>query len=573
MSDMSRWGRFLAELKRRRVVRVAIGYAVTAWIVVEVADTIFPRLLLPDWSVTAIILAAVVGFPIALVLAWSFDIVPDESGGIHTIGRKRWIGVGVGIVVTLVLAGATSQFWARVVRGGSAIDAVVVLPFQNLSGDEGDEYFVAGMHEALISELAQIGALRVISRTSAIRYAGLSVPEIARGLDVQAVIEGSVIRSDDDIEIRVQLIEALPEERPIWSESYTRNVRAALAMHGEIAHAIAQQVQAEITPREEARLARAPEVDPEVFEAYLRGMHLLHEGGTPNVEEGLRYLHVAVERNPADPVAYSGLAYGYVTVGHGPNGTPEAFARAKEAAERAVALDPELAEAHAVLAQVKFYLDLDWEGAEQSFQRAIELNPSLASNHYHYAWLLATLDRTDEAIAEHQRAQELDPLTPVHSAWLGGLYLVLGRTDDALSELRDINELVPESFWGQVLLGETYMAMGMPDSAIAVQTRVAETRPRAQWLLARNLAAAGRVEEARRIAAELEAAPNPWRAFGLGAIYATLGENDRAWEWLSREPRHSWIVAVRNFYWFDGLRDDPRLPDFLARLGLTPLGS
>jgi adenylate cyclase len=343
-------------------------------------------------------------------------------------------------------------------------------------------------------------------------------------------------------------------------------------MHGEIARAIAQQVEAELTPREEARLARAPEVDPEVFEAYLRGMHLLHEGGPQNVQEGLQYLHSAVERNPADALAYAGLAYGYVTVGHGPNGTPDSFARAGEAAERAIALDPELAEAHSALAQVEFYLDWDWAGAEQEFRRAIELNPSLASNRYHLAWLLATLGRAEEAIAEHRLAKELDPLTPVHTAWLGGLYLFLGRTEEALPHLHEINELVPNNFWGHVLVGETYMAMGMPDSAIAVQSRIAATQPRAEWLLARNLAAAGRSDEARTIAARLEADPNPWRAFGLGAIYATLGDNDRAWQWLSWEPQHSWIVAVRYAYWFEGLRDDPRLPEFLARFGLAPIG-
>ncbi|MGE0159968.1 MAG: tetratricopeptide repeat protein [Gemmatimonadales bacterium] len=575
MSEISGWGRFVAELKRRRVVRVAIAYAVTAWLVVEVADTIFPRLLLPDWSVTAVILAALVGFPIAVVLAWSFDIVPDSGAAAGEIGSRRWLGVGLGFVITLLVAGATFQFWTRVVRGGGVIDAVVVLPFQNLSGDEADEYFVAGMHDALIGELAQVGSLRVISRTSATRYAGmgLSLPEIARGLDVQGVIEGSVRREGDVVEIRVQLVEALPEERPIWSQVYTRNVRAALAMHGEIARAIAQQVEAQLTPREEARLARAPDVDPETFEAYLRGMHLLHDGEPQNVQEGLRYLHTAVERNPADALAYTGLAYGYVTVGHGPNGTSDAFARAGEAAERAVALDPDLAEAHAVLAQVKYYLESDWAGAEASFTRANELNPSLASNRYHHAWFLATLDRLDEAIVEHRLAKRLDPLTPVHTAWLGGLYLFDGRPRDALPELEEINTLVPTNFWGRVLLGETYMAMGMPDSAIAIQTRIAETQPRARWLLARNLAAAGRSDEARRIAAELEAAPDPWTTFGLGAIYATLGENDRAWDWLERKPQHAWIVAVRNAYWFEGLRDDPRLPGFLAEFGLTPLES
>jgi TolB-like protein len=568
---MTDWRRFVAELKRRHVARVAIGYAVTAWIVVEVADTIFPRLLLPDWTVTAVILAAVVGFPVAVMLAWSFDIVPDAGDGAPAVRQKRWLGIAVGVLVTLAVAGATSQFWTRVVRAGGVIDAIVVLPFQNLSGDESEEYFVAGMHDALIGELAQVGSLRVISRTSAIRYAGmgLSLPEIAQGLDVQAVIEGSVRRTGDEVEIRVQLIEALPEERPIWSQVYTRDIRAALAMHGEIARAIAQQVQAQLTPQQEARLTRAPEVDPETYEAYLRGMHLLHEPNPANVEEGLRYLLDAVERNPGDALAYAGLAYGYVTVGHGPNGTPEAFARAGEAARRAIALDPELPEAHSTLAQVKYYYEMDWAGAEEEFRRANELEPSLAGNHYHYAWFLAMHDRWDEAIAEHTLAADIDPLTPVHTAWLGGLYLFRRQPEEALPHLHEINELAPNNFWGWMNLCEAYMMLGMPDSAIAIQRRITETQPRAQWLLARNLAAAGQVDEARAIAAELERAPTPWTAFGLAAVYATLGENDAAFRWLAYQPQHSWIGAVGMAYWFEGLRDDPRLPDFLASLGLA----
>lgn len=562
----------LDELRRRRVGRVAVAYAVTAWLVVEVADTIFPRLLLPDWSVTAVILLAVAGFPVAIVLAWSFDVVPDASGGTHTVRPRAWTGLLAGVLLVAVVGAGTSRFWARMVRPTGSMGSLVVLPFQNLAGDEGQEYFVAGMHDALISELAQIGSIRVISRTSAIGYArsGRTVGEIARELNVDGVVEGSVRRTGDDVELRVQLIRALPEEQPIWAESYTRDVRATMAMHGDIARGIAQAIRARMTPREEARLTRAPEVDPQTFEAYLRGMHLLHDGAPERVEEGLRYLHAAVERNPADALAYAGLAYGYITVGHGPNGTPDVFARAGEAARRALTLDPELAEAHAALAQVKYYYEWDWAGAEREFSRANELNPSLASNRYHHAWFLYTQERMDEALAEHVLAKELDPLTPVHTAWLGGLYTWLGRPEDALPELRTINDLVPSNFWGAVLLGEAYAALGLPDSAIAIQRRVAEGRPRAQWLLARNLADAGHVDEARRIAADLEAAPDPWRALGLGAIYATLGENDRAWEWLSREPHHAWLPTVRNAPWFAGLRRDPRLPDFLARMGLAP---
>jgi TolB-like protein/tetratricopeptide (TPR) repeat protein len=564
--------RFLIELQRRRVTRVAVGYAVAAWLIVEVADTVFPRLLLPDWAVTAVILAAVAGFPLAVVLAWFFDVVPAEGGGARGLNARAVLGLAAGLALILVVAGGVSRLGLRLVRPAAGIASLVVLPFQNLSGDEAEDYFLAGMHHALINELAQVGSLRVISRTSAVHYAamGLSVPEIARELAVQAVVEASVRRTSEDIEIRVQLIQALPEEQPLWASVYTRSLHGALAMHGEIARAIAEQIRAELTTREERRLTRAPEVDPATFEAYLRGMHLIHAGGPANIQEGLRHLHAAVERSPANALAYTGLAHGYVTLGHSAAAGDDPWPRAREAATRAVTLDPELADAHAALAQVKYYYERDWDGAQREFLRAIELNPSLASNRYHYAWFLHTLGRMDEAIVEHVRAKELDPLTPVHTAWLAGLYLDAGRFDDAMRELRTINELVPNNFWGPMLLGETYMRMGMPDSAIAIQQHVVESSPRGRWLLARNLALIGRHEEARRIAAELEQQPNAWNALGLGAIYAALGENDTAWEWLAHEPPHAWLPIVADTMWFGGLRGDPRLPSFLEGLGLPP---
>ncbi|HSL69189.1 MAG TPA: hypothetical protein VK864_03060, partial [Longimicrobiales bacterium] len=268
--------RLFSELRRRHVGRVAVAYAVTAWLLVEVADTIFPRLLFPDWSVTAVIIAAIVGFPIAVVLAWSFDIVPDSQGGMRTLRPKHWLALGLGVVVFVIGAGAASRLWLRTVGAGET-QSLVVLPIQSMAADSGQAYFTAGMHEALISELAQISALRVISRTSALRYqpGAKSVPEIARELNVQSVVEATVERTGDEIEIRVQLIQAVPEERSVWSEVYRRDVRAVRVMHGDIARAIVRQIRVQLTPEQQARLADAPAIDPDTYEAYLRGMYHL----------------------------------------------------------------------------------------------------------------------------------------------------------------------------------------------------------------------------------------------------------------------------------------------------------
>lgn len=566
--------RFLSELRRRRVWRVAAAYAVSAWVVVEVADTVFPRLFLPEWSVTAVIVAVVVGFPIALVLAWSFDIVPDASAGSAASRRRRWLRLGLAGCVLVAAVAAASVVWPRLVTPAAALDSIVVLPFENLSADPEQDFFVAGMYDALLGELGQVGALRVISRRSAMHYATSdnTIPEIARELNVDGVIEASIARTGESVRIRVQLIQALPDERPLWNETYVRDVRDVLVMHGDIARSIAQAIRIELTPEQARRLAAAPSVDPEIYEAYLLGMYHLNRSTPEGFETGLRYLHEAVQANPTDARAYAGLALGYATLGHGFEPSPDAWSRARAAALRAVALDPDLAEAHAALADVKYYYEWDWEGAERAFRRANELNPNLAMNHYHYAWFLAGFGRLEEAIAEHKRAQELDPLEPLHTAWLGALYTRDGRPDDGIREAQKAMDLRPNFPSGLFVLGDAYNAKGMHDSAIAAHERLVAETPVGRWVLARTYGLAGRTEDARRIAAELEAEPTSWNAFGLAAVYSVLGDKDRAFHWLDYEPRHAWFPAIRrtSLGWFSNLYDDPRYQDLIDQLELPP---
>jgi TolB-like protein/Tfp pilus assembly protein PilF len=560
---------FLTELRRRRVWRAAAAYAVGAWLVVEIADTVFPRLFLPEWTVTAVIVAVVVGFPIVLVLAWSFDVLPEGEPG-AVAARRRWFGVTLAAGVLLAAGTAASKLWPRLAATDASLDSLVVFPFEDLTADPGQEYFAAGMYDALLGELGQVGALRVISRRSAMRYAASdrTLPEIARELDVDAVVEASVTREGGSVRIRAQLIRAFPEERSVWSDTYVRDLRDVRSLHGDIARAIAQAIRVELTPEQAVRLAAAPSVEPEVYEAYLRGMYELNRSTADGFEAGLRYLHQAVEANPADAHAYAGLALGYATLGHGFAPPPDAWPRARAAALRAITLDPDLAEGHAALADVKLYHEWDWEGAERAFRRANELNPSLAMNHYHYAWFLALFDRMEEAIAEHRLAQSLDPLTPLHTAWLGELYRMDGRPDDAIREAEKAIEVAPESPHGLVVLGLAYATKGMFDEAIDAHERLVAASPPGRWLLGRTYAVAGRAEDARRIAAALEAEPSAWNALGLAAIYSALGDTDRAFKWLDYQPNHAWLPWIRNLDWFEGLRGDLRLQALLDRMGL-----
>jgi TolB-like protein/Tfp pilus assembly protein PilF len=561
---------FLTELRRRRVGRVAVGYAVGAWLLVEIADTVFPRLLIPDWTVSALIGIAIIGFPVAVMLAWWFDVVPDATSPRR---RRRWLApVLLSLIVIMGAAFASSRFLPRLIDPVD-IESVVVLPFDNVAGEADEDYYVSGMHDEVIAELSQVSSLRVISRRSAVRYkaASLSIPEIAKELNVDAIVEGAVQRTSNGVEVRVALIRAFPQERQVWTQAFTRAERDVRTLQGEIARNIAQQIRVKLTPAELTRLSDAPAVDPKVYELYLRGMYLIdnRRSGREDVLKGIDYLRQAIDVNPADAHSYAALADAYATMGHAWIHVPDAWAQARTAALRAVTLDPNLAEAHGALAKIKMYYEWDWEGAGRAFQKANELNPNLASNRYHYAHYLRLFDRLDEAIKEHELAKELDPYTPAHTAWLGSLYLAAGRADDGLREARRAIEVAPNAPGGWVVLGGAYVAKQMYPEAIAAHQQLVKLNPLGKCFLGVTYARIGKRQEALRIADELKAAPmTPFIAFGLASIYAWLGDKTRAFEWLDYKEPHAWVPWVRVLPEFEAVRADPRYDALRTRLKL-----
>ncbi len=488
----------------------------------------------------------------------------------HKQARARALA-GVAIVALAALAA-----WWMFGRGTPLEAAgpypLAVLPPENLTGEE--EYFVAGQHQALIDQLASIGGFRVISRPSVMQYAETekTIPEIADELGVRGVVASSLTRLGDTVRIHVQLIEAEPQEDLVWSSSYDQVISSLYTMYGEAARSIAGSADVELTPAEEARFGGTRSIDPATYEAYLRGMHHLNKDTPEDIRLGLAYLHDATDRNPADAMAWAGLALGYSAVGHGPFASPDAWQRARAAAERAVRLDSTLAEAWSALADVRFYADWDWEGAEEAFRRANELNPSIAMNHFHYAWLLLVLGRYDEAVVEHELAKELDPFTPFQSALLGWCYLYGGETEKAKVQARRTLELNPDGVFGLFVLGSALQMEGQHEEAIAMHERMGELYPFTRWLTGATYARADRPDEARRIAAELEAQEkSSLDAFGLAVLYAALGESDDAFRWLAYEPHHAWVVAAG----FDPIvgfppdvLDDPRFEEFQERIGL-----
>ena len=453
------------------------------------------------------------------------------------------------------------------------IKSIAVLPLDNMSGDPEQVYFTNGMHDALITGLAKIKALKVISRTSVLRYKGTDIPlpEIARELNVDAVIEGSVLRAGNSVRITAQLIHGASDEH-IWAESYDRELQEVLHLQSDVAQAIAREIEIAVTPEEKTLLAARRVVNPETYELYLKGMFYLNKYTPEGFKKGLAYLHEAVEKDPAEPLAHTGLAVGYSIIGHSPTSPPYALPRAKAAALKALEIDETLAEAHGVLAEYNIYYDRDFAGAEQEYRRALELNPTLVVSRGHYAWFSALFGRSDEARAEMKRAKELDPLNPLLSAWEGWLkWWQGGQLDEALEHARKSLELNPDFSIGLYVLGAVYAEKGMFEEAIAAHKKAAAVNPdMGRWGLGNTYALAGRRDEALEIAAELAGESRAWNTFGLAEIYTALGKKDEAFRWLDAayEQRHPYVPWVGGTTTFKSLRDDPRLKVLLKKMGL-----
>lgn len=491
------------------------------------------------------------------------------TGKVPRRARPRWRSRRVGAIAAGVALLAIAGWAIAMLVGGPGARRLAVLPLTDLTGDPEQQYLVAGVHEALISELAQLG-IPVIARSTMVHYGDTEkrIREIAAEVDADAVIEGSLFRQGDSLEIDARLYDGR-SEREEWVGSYDGDLPNVIALYRGFALAIAQQVKRTLNPEEEARLNTAAPVNPEVYEAYLKGMYYLNQSTQAAFDSALAYFNRVVERNPADPLAYVGLAFAYITLGHGPAPPPDVWSRARAAAERAVRLDSTLADAWAALADIKTYYEWDWEGAERAFERANELNPSLPMNHYHHAWYLALFGRASEAVAEHKLAQRLDPLTPLHTVWIPGLYYYLGQPEKALAEARKLIEEYPDNAVVLFGLGAAAAELGLYDEAIAAHRRAVEVNPAWRYALGRSLALAGRTEEAREIVSELEAEPpTSWNAIGLADVYAALGDKDAAFRWLAYDPPHGWLPWSRVNPALVPLRDDPRFDELLQRMNL-----
>jgi TolB-like protein/DNA-binding winged helix-turn-helix (wHTH) protein/Tfp pilus assembly protein PilF len=479
----------------------------------------------------------------------------------------------------LALASVILVGWLLQSRGASpTIRSLAVLPLENLSGDPSQEYFADGMTDQLIATLGQISALRVISRTSVMGYKGARkpLPQIARELNVDAVIEGSIMRSGGRVRITAQLIEAAVDKH-LWAQSYEGDVRDTLALQSRVARAIAEEIRVNVQPKEQAALKNVKAVNPDAYEAYLKGRYFWNKRTADGLKKAKDYFDEAVAKAPDYGPAYSGLADTYALLGdwqYGVIASREALPAAKAAAIKAVELDNTLGEAHTSLGFVLSGFDWDWVSAEKEFRRAIELTPGYATAHHWYAWHLSLMRRHGEAIAEMRKARSLDPLSLIINADLAEILLIAHFDAESAQPSRKTIDMDPDFALAHNQLAEAYLHKQRRDDAITEFRRAVQLSagsPICTANLARAYASAGRNAEAAQLLTDLKTRSSPAysNAAEIAMVYAALGENAQAMTWLERGYRERFNPGVLLRPGFDSLRADPRFRDLVHRVGLT----
>jgi len=504
----------------------------------------------------------------------------DRPQNSAAVLHQRWPGTWkVSGVVLLVILGICTV-WILRPRSPAppAIRSLAVLPLENLSGDASQDYFSDGMTDELITELGQISELRVISRTSAMTYKGSrkSMPEIARDLNVDVVVEGAVLRSGNQVRITAQLILAAADKH-LWAQSYEGDLRDTLKLQKQVARSIAEQIRIQLTPHEQTVLKNVTRVDWEAYEAYLKGRYFWNKRTADGLKEAIYYFNQAIEKDPNYAPAYAGLADSFALAGdwqYGVLPAREAYPKAKAAAAKAVALDSSLGEAHISLAWCLDSFDWAWESAGKEFTRGIELSPGYATGHHWYGWHLATLGRHGKAVAELEKAESLDPLSLIIGADLAEELLIAHRYDEAMKQSRKTMNMDPFFALTHYVLGETLVQRHMYNEAIPELQKAIEVSP-GSTAYAANLAYAyavsGMRAEAVKILNDLKYRSNA--AFSnapeIAVVYVGLDDKDQAMDWLERAYAERFNPGVLMRPVFDPLRSDPRFQDLLRRIGLA----
>jgi TolB-like protein/Tfp pilus assembly protein PilF len=572
---------FFAELKRRNVYKVAIAYGVVAWLLIQIATQVFPFFEIPNWTVRLVVLLIAIGFPIALIIAWAFELTPEGIKRTEDVAPRQthsrggaWIYivvVGAAVSLALFFVGRYTAPPRSEARINVPEKSIAVLPFENLSRDPDNAYFTEGVQGEILTRLSKIADLRVIARTSTERYksARANLREVAEQLGVGNVLEGSVQKAGDTVRVNVQLINAATQAH-LWAESYDRKLTDIFAVESDIATTVAETLQAKLTGSEKTAIAKRPTENPEAHELYLKGRFFWNKRTGADLRTAIEYFNQALGKDPNYALAYAGLADSYCLLSaYGAASRLDSLPQAKAAAEKALELDDTLAEAHTSLGNVLRGYDL--EQSLKEFERAIELNPNYATAHHWYGELLGATGRFDEGIAELKRAQQLDPLSLVINTDLGEVYTFAREYDKAIEQLRKTIEMDPRFYYAHWHLGVALQLKGQLNEALAEYRKAAELNddPTVLALLGQLYARAGQREEAQKILARLtdEAKSRHVSAYGFALMYLALGNKERAIDELERVYRErAGVFLFKVDAMLDDLRGNPRFEALVQKV-------
>jgi TolB-like protein/Tfp pilus assembly protein PilF len=576
---------FFAELKRRNVYKVAIAYGVVAWLLMQIASQIFPFFEIPNWAVRLVVLLLIIGFPIALIIAWAFEATPEgikrteaaDAAGERSRGGA-WVyivAIGAALSVGLFFLGRYTASRKQTESAELPAKSIAVLPFENLSEEKGNAYFADGIQEEILTRLAKIADLKVISRTSTQQFQSkpADLSEIGKRLGVANILEGSVQRSADQVRVNVQLIKAATDAH-LWADTFDRKLTDIFAVESDIATTIAETLQAKLTGSEKAAIAKRPTANPEAYELYLKGRFFWNKRTAADLRTAIDYFNQALGKDPSYALAYAGLSDSYDLLPfYGAASPADSRPQAKAAAKKALELDDTLAEAHTSLASV-LTDELDFEQSAKEYERAIQLNPNYATARQWLAYgPLVALGEFDRAIAEGERAVELDPLSLIINANLGTTYFLARRYDQAIAQLRKTIEMDPRFYNAHWNLGIAFQLKGQLDEAIAEYRKAVELNddPSALALLGQAYARAGQREEAQRILARLseEAKSRYVHAYSFALMYLALGDKERAIDEMERAYRERaapdvWLIRVDPM--LDDLRGHPRFEALVQKV-------
>ncbi|HTD00905.1 MAG TPA: tetratricopeptide repeat protein, partial [Chthoniobacterales bacterium] len=589
-SDRFEMNNFFAELKRRNVYKVAVAYIVAGWALSQGIAQVLPVFDIPNLVIRLIVLLIIVGLPVALILAWMFEMTPEgikrtaTADAMPAAARSKkhtWIYVvviaGLFSIGLFFLGRYTASRTAEDGRpGGPSLPqkSIAVLPFDNLSRDPDNAYFAEGVQDEILTRLAKVADLKVISRTSTQHFksAPENLPQIAKQLGVTNILEGSVQKAADQVRVNVQLINAITDAH-VWADTYDRKLTDIFAVESEIAKNIAETLQARLSGSEKTSIAKMPTVNPEAYELYLKGRFFWNKRTGTDLRKAIDYFNQAIAKDPNYALAYVGLADSYLLLSSYAAVSPaESLPPARSALKKALELDDSLAEAHASFGLLTT-LELDLHRALDELKRAVELKPNYATAHHWLALAHLTLAQFDSAISEAKRAIELDPLSLVINADTSWIYFSARRYDEAEAQVRKTLEIGPQFFLAHYYLGEVLQFKAHLSEAIAEFQKAFELNndPYSLAMLGQAYGRNGQRDEAQKILARLneEAKSHYVAPYALALVQIGLGDKDRAIEELEhayQEQETNYLFGIKVDPMLDDLRRDPRFEALVQKV-------